>query len=56
MIVLLAGDIGGTKTIFRLVKSEPTSTNQELPEQTTLYKQTYASQEFSDLVPKLIKS
>lgn len=50
MTLLLAGDIGGTKTILRLVKSEPTST-QELPEQTTLHQQTYASQEFPDLVP-----
>lgn len=54
MTVLLAGDIGGTKTILRLVKSELTST-QKLPEQTTLYEQTYASQEFSDLMPMVRK-
>lgn len=54
MTILLAGDIGGTKTILRLVKSEPTST-QELPEQTTLYEQPYASQEFPDLVPMVRK-
>lgn len=55
MTVLLAGDIGGTKTILRLVKSELATPAQELPEQTTLYEQTYASQEFSDLVPMVRK-
>ena len=50
MAILLAGDIGATKTILRLVKSEPQKTVQELPEQTILHEQTYASQEFYDLV------
>lgn len=55
MTILLAGDIGATKTILRLVKSEPTQTLQDLPEQTTLHEQTYASQEFPDLVPMVHK-
>jgi len=39
MTILLAGDIGATKTILRLIKSEPQKTNWDL-EQTTLYEQT----------------
>lgn len=49
MITLLAGDIGGTKTILRLVTSTPTDST--LPTLTTQYEQTYPSQEFLDLVP-----
>ena len=55
MTILLAGDIGATKTILRLIKSEPQKTNRDLPEQTTLYEETYASQEFTDLVPMVRK-
>jgi glucokinase len=55
MTTLLVGDIGGTKTILRLVRSEPTQTLQDLPKQTTLHEQTYASQEFVDLVPMVSK-
>lgn len=51
MTLLLAGDIGGTKTILRLVESAPTSAEGDLPQQTTLHEQTYPSQEFADLVP-----
>jgi glucokinase len=51
MAILLAGDIGGTKTILRLVKSERTEATQKLPILTTLYEQTYPSKEFLDLVP-----
>jgi glucokinase len=51
MAILLAGDIGGTKTILRLVKSEQTEATQKLPVLTTLYEQTYPSKEFPDLVP-----
>ena len=50
MTLLLAGDIGATKTILRLVESQPTA-SRDLPEQTTLHEQTYPSQEFADLVP-----
>lgn len=50
MTVLLAGDIGGTKTILRLVTAAQTP-DQPLPTLTTLYEQTYPSQNFLDLVP-----
>jgi len=46
--LLLAGDIGGTKTILRLVKSEMVEV---VPKQITLYEQTYSSLAFADLVP-----
>ncbi|OUL21277.1 glucokinase [Nostoc sp. T09] len=55
MTIVLAGDIGGTKTILQLVKSEQQKTVQGLPKQTTLFEQTYASQEFPDLVPMVRK-
>jgi glucokinase len=45
MTLLLAGDIGGTKTILRLVEA---SDSLELE---TLYEATYRSGDFSDLVP-----
>lgn len=48
MPTLLAGDIGGTKTILRLVKTAPSS---DARPKTTLHEQTYPSQDFSDLVP-----
>ncbi len=48
---LLAGDIGGTKTILRLVNSQLSDSNQIIPELTTLYEQTYSSPSFVDLVP-----
>lgn len=51
MAILLAGDIGGTKTILRLVKAETTDATQKLPQLTTLYEKIYSSHEFSDLVP-----
>ena len=49
MTLLLAGDIGATKTILRLVES------QDLSQHTTLHEQTYPSQEFTDLVPMVRK-
>lgn len=51
MTILLAGDIGGTKTILKLVKAELTDSPTGIPMLTALCEQTYASQEFSDLVP-----
>ncbi|GBF80224.1 glucokinase [Aphanothece sacrum] len=51
MTMLLAGDIGGTKTILRLVNSQASVNENHLPQQTTLYEQVYPSQEFCDLVP-----
>ncbi len=49
MTILLAGDIGGTKTILRLVQSEPTASL--LPSLTTLHEHTYPSRDFPHLVP-----
>lgn len=51
MSILLAGDIGGTKTILRLVQSETTSEPSQLPIQTTLYEERYPSQDYPDLAP-----
>ena len=48
---LLAGDIGGTKTILRLVDFQPSSAQQARSLQTPLYEQTFASRDFTDLVP-----
>jgi glucokinase len=45
MTLLLAGDIGGTKTILRLVKSL------DAPGLQTLYEETFRSGDFPDLVP-----
>lgn len=50
MTILLAGDIGGTKTILRLVRGDRQE-NARLPLLTSLYEETYASREFPDLVP-----
>ncbi len=50
MTLLLAGDIGGTKTILRLVQSQPSQPG-IMPELSTLHEQTYSSREFPDLVP-----
>ncbi|UBF24208.1 glucokinase [Kovacikia minuta CCNUW1] len=50
MTVLLAGDIGGTKTILRLVISDQPEAR-KVPLLTTLYEKTYASGDFPDLVP-----
>ena len=52
MPTLLAGDIGGTKTILRLAEYTPSITlqNNDSPP-SVLYEQTYVSQQFSDLVP-----
>jgi len=46
MKTLLAGDIGGTKTILRLVKTESTGLIQQLVKE-----EIYVSREFPDLVP-----
>jgi glucokinase len=48
---LLAGDIGGTKTILRLVQAKTTGLPQTLLAQPPLHEQTYVSREFADLVP-----
>ncbi|MGL5081157.1 MAG: glucokinase [Microcoleaceae cyanobacterium] len=51
MATLLAGDIGGTKTILRLVKAEPAYPPKRVPNLTALHEVTYPSQDYSDLVP-----
>lgn len=45
---LLAGDIGGTKTIVRLVDVGPPAANQAL---SVLHEETFVSRDFPDLVP-----
>ncbi|MEB3283521.1 MAG: glucokinase [Lyngbya sp.] len=55
MTILLAGDIGGTKTILRLVKAEPSDSLKTLPLLTTLYEDSYSSQAYSDLIPIVIE-
>ncbi|MDX2242491.1 MAG: glucokinase [Leptolyngbyaceae cyanobacterium bins.302] len=50
MTILLAGDIGGTKTILRLVRANLLEAG-KLPVLTSLFETTYASREFPDLVP-----
>lgn len=52
MPTLLAGDIGGTKTILRLAEfSSPTPLQINALCPNVLHEQTYVSQQFSDLVP-----
>lgn len=53
MQTILAGDIGGTKTILRLVKAEPPLSQQSIPQLTTISEQTYPSQDFPDLSPMI---
>ncbi len=48
--VLLAGDIGGTKTSLRLVDAEAAASGTKLL-WTTRYEDTYPSQEYADLTP-----
>lgn len=48
---LLAGDIGGTKTILWLVDFQPSPAQQARWLQTPLYEQTFASRDYPDLVP-----
>lgn len=51
MKTILAGDIGGTKTILRLVEIEETNLRGKIPALAVKFEQTYASQAYSDLVP-----
>ncbi len=55
MTVLLAGDIGGTKTNLRLVYLESIEPSTKIPSLITLYEQKYISREFTDLVPMVNK-
>jgi glucokinase len=52
MTVLLAGDIGGTKTILRLVETQG-ETDRQIPDLATRYEQTYSSHDYADLVPMI---
>jgi glucokinase len=51
MTQLLAGDIGGTKTILRWVESSPAPDQNAIPQLTTRYEAQYSSQAYGDLVP-----
>ena len=48
---LLAGDIGGTKTILRLVQGDTDPDRRQVPRLTTIREQVYSSQSYPDLVP-----
>ena len=50
-MTILAGDIGGTKTILRLASAEVSDTGNAMPFLTTLWEQKYVSKAFADLVP-----
>jgi len=50
-LTVLAGDIGGTKTVLRLVSAEVSDTGHEIPVLTTLWEKTYVSRSFANLVP-----
>jgi glucokinase len=51
MTYLLAGDIGGTKTILRLVQADSLTASHPHPALTTCIETTYSSQVYPDLVP-----
>ncbi len=48
---ILAGDIGGTKAILRLVDIRPPAVHTVQPVQAVLYEETFASRDFPDLAP-----
>ncbi|MEM8602826.1 MAG: glucokinase [Cyanobacteria bacterium P01_H01_bin.121] len=50
MVQLLAGDIGGTKTILRLVEGDRVAAN-EIPKLRVLHEDRYSSPAYPDLVP-----
>lgn len=51
MTIILAGDIGGTKTILSLFDAELIDTTAKTPTLKSLFEQTYSSQNYIDLVP-----
>jgi glucokinase len=51
MTQLLAGDIGGTKTILRLIQALPSQAPQTHPDLLIHYEAQYPSQDYEDLVP-----
>ncbi|NJD57239.1 MAG: glucokinase [Nitrospirae bacterium] len=50
-LTVLAGDIGGTKTILRLVRAGTSGPGRAIPLLTDLFEKTYVSRSFADLVP-----
>lgn len=50
-MTILAGDIGGTKTVLRLASAEVSDIGNAMPFLTTLWEQKYISKAFADLVP-----
>jgi len=50
-VTVLAGDVGGTKTILRLVAAEVRGSGQAVPALSTLWEKTYSSKSYPDLVP-----
>jgi len=53
MRTILAGDIGGTKTILRLVKADASPCQPQSAQLETVYECTYPSQDFADLSPMI---
>lgn len=51
MTLLLVGDIGGTKTLLRLVEMPTGETSTTASQQKNVYEALYTSQEYPDLVP-----
>ena len=51
MTLLLVGDVGGTKTLLRLVKMPIGETETVASQQENIYEALYPSQEYADLVP-----
>ncbi len=55
MKTLLAGDIGGTKTILRLVETDSVVQTPQKLILTPIYEKTYPSQAYIDLVPMVVE-
>jgi len=49
--IVLAGDIGGSKTVVRLVDVAPAAEKKPRPAQSVLYEEEFSSREFPDLAP-----
>jgi len=54
-LTVLAGDIGGTKTVLRLVSAEAGGAAHAIPLLTMLWEKTYPSRSFADLVPMVFQ-
>jgi len=53
MATLLAGDIGGTKTILSIVEAVPRVTSEALPALTLRFQKTFPSRDYTDLAPMI---